>query len=476
MSQLRPYEGPNAERLVEQVRRELGPDAKIVRGETHRTGGVLGFFSKEQLRLYAEVPEDGDLPRSAQTPAAGELPRPAKLAGRVADPLTIDVFATLAEETADRNDVMSTPPAPWEINPSRARARREAVVSRPAARRDLDAPSLALVKPGLDQPAEPADFEAVLRQVAGTIEPDPEPAPQPAAQSAPSVARTGRHFRDDGRAPTGAAPEAASGTSPPEVAVVPRPAPPTAPMRPEATPGPPRPTEVRRPQPQSAASVPAASTLAPAPLAPDRTPRRPAGNGELVVALRATGLRRQDAQAVADLVSQGADLSVVLTQLFVRLAPSPAPLHPVPPHRLVIVGAADQTGRLAMDLAGECDVAPDAIVSADAMSVDERNRALILTVDASLTAPRLVRQRRAISALRPATVLGMVDAVVKPDDIWAWAEGLGGIDALALVGVNTTHSPASVLRTGIPVARLDGHPASPARWAATVADLIEVGR
>src|ERR1700722_17299470 len=126
MSQLRPYEGPNAERLVEQVRRELGPDAKIVRGETHRTGGVLGFFSKEQLRRYAEVPEDGDLPRPAPAPAASDLPRHAKLPGRVSDPLIVDVFATMAEETADRNDVMSTPPAPWEINPSRGRARREA--------------------------------------------------------------------------------------------------------------------------------------------------------------------------------------------------------------------------------------------------------------------------------------------------------------------------------------------------------------
>src|ERR1700728_2152569 len=110
MSQLRPYEGPNAERLVEQVRRELGPDAKIVRGETHRTGGVLGFFSKEQLRLYAEVPDDGELPRHAKLPEAsglreaGELPRHAKLPGRGPGPLTVDVFATLAEETADRND------------------------------------------------------------------------------------------------------------------------------------------------------------------------------------------------------------------------------------------------------------------------------------------------------------------------------------------------------------------------------------
>src|ERR1700726_4047848 len=104
MSQLRAYERPNAERLVEQVRRELGPDAKIVRGETHRTGGVLGFFSKEQLRLYAEVPEEAELPRQAQAPAARELPRHAKLPGRVPGPLTVDVFATLAEETADRND------------------------------------------------------------------------------------------------------------------------------------------------------------------------------------------------------------------------------------------------------------------------------------------------------------------------------------------------------------------------------------
>jgi hypothetical protein len=476
MSQLRPYEGPNAERLVEQVRRELGPDAKIVRGETHRTGGVLGFFSKEQLRLYAEVPEDGELPRPAQLPEAAALPRHAQLPGRMPDPLTVDVFATLADETADRNDVTSTPPAPWDSNPSRGRARRETMASRPAARREADAPSLALVKPELDRPAEPDDFEAVLRDVAGAID----------TQPAPSVAPTGLHFRDDRRAPT-VAPLAAAAppTGPPEPTPVPAhrlaapppepaagPPTPTATTRPEAAPIPPAgPPAATRPD-----AAPLSSSSAPERPHSDRMPRHTAGAGDLAVTLRAAGLRREDAEATAQLVEAGVDLSVVLTQLFVVLAPAPPPLHPALPHRLVIVGTADQTGRLAADLSAACDLPSDAIACADTMSLDERDRAVILTVDAPVTTPRLARQRRAIAALRPATVIGIVDAVVKAEDIVAWADGLGGVDALALAGVHTTHSPAAVLRTGIPVARLDGHPASPARWAATVADLVEAGR
>ncbi|HXQ62735.1 MAG TPA: hypothetical protein VN796_10400, partial [Acidimicrobiales bacterium] len=64
----------------------------------------------------------------------------------------------------------------------------------------------------------------------------------------------------------------------------------------------------------------------------------------------------------------------------------------------------------------------------------------------------------------------VVDATAKAEDVAAWAEALGGIDALALENLEATVSPASALGVGIPVARIDGQPATAARWVAAIVD------
>lgn len=50
------YEGPSLEPLLEQITREVGPDAKIVRAEKSRHGGVMGFFARERYHLTVEEP------------------------------------------------------------------------------------------------------------------------------------------------------------------------------------------------------------------------------------------------------------------------------------------------------------------------------------------------------------------------------------------------------------------------------------
>jgi len=74
--------------------------------------------------------------------------------------------------------------------------------------------------------------------------------------------------------------------------------------------------------------------------------------------------------------------------------------------------------------------------------------------------------RHVVDALEPAAVWGVVDAQRKAEDVAAWAEWLGGLDAIALDGTEETASPAAVLATGVPVGLLDGRTATPARWAA----------
>jgi hypothetical protein len=80
--------------------------------------------------------------------------------------------------------------------------------------------------------------------------------------------------------------------------------------------------------------------------------------------------------------------------------------------------------------------------------------------------------RSILDALEPTMVWGIVDAGRKPEDVTAWGERLGGIDALAIEDVAGTVSPAAVLGTGIPVGCIDAEPATARRWAAIVTERL----
>ena len=54
-------EGDDLEALLERAHAEGGPDARIVRAEKIRHGGVLGFFAKERFEVALEIPTGVDL-------------------------------------------------------------------------------------------------------------------------------------------------------------------------------------------------------------------------------------------------------------------------------------------------------------------------------------------------------------------------------------------------------------------------------
>jgi hypothetical protein len=81
---------------------------------------------------------------------------------------------------------------------------------------------------------------------------------------------------------------------------------------------------------------------------------------------------------------------------------------------------------------------------------------------------------RMLQALEPGAVWGVAGATHKSEDVAAWADGLGGMDALAMEDMASTVSPARALATGIPVACLDGQRATPALWAALIAGRLLV--
>ena len=77
--------------------------------------------------------------------------------------------------------------------------------------------------------------------------------------------------------------------------------------------------------------------------------------------------------------------------------------------------------------------------------------------------------RGALRAMRPSSVVAIVSATTKPEDVDKWVQAIGGADALALVDVRRTCTPGAVLSLGIPVLSLDGEEATPSRWAGVCA-------
>jgi hypothetical protein len=212
------------------------------------------------------------------------------------------------------------------------------------------------------------------------------------------------------------------------------------------------------------------------------------------VALRRTGLDPSVVAPVTEGLRHGAGLEALLLHALGSLPPAPA----VPRRAgslLVVVGAGAPARRLAAALAGEVGIDPtevpfcsrdggaSALVTGrllvrsaeDAAELApgwRRSRPAVVVVDAAVTGSPRSWATHLIASLRPTAVWGVVESTAKTEDIHAWAEALGGIDALALENLEATVSPASALAVGIPVARLDGQTATAARWVAAIVDRI----
>lgn len=186
---------------------------------------------------------------------------------------------------------------------------------------------------------------------------------------------------------------------------------------------------------------------------------------------------------------------LLATRLAQRLGELPAP-PPVPagvPGVIVaVVGTPDRAlataRRLADDLGGAAQLllaSPDAPAARVALIGDadeavarrlgwrRRARPTIVAVDAPVSPRRAGWAAGLLVALAPAVTWGAVPAATKPEDLAAWLDALGGLDALAVDGLDDTTTPASVLQAGVPVVRLDGRPATPLHWAALLLDRID---
>jgi hypothetical protein len=242
------------------------------------------------------------------------------------------------------------------------------------------------------------------------------------------------------------------------------------------------------------APVPAAipATIPAAIPAPVPAVARPA----VELALARLGLPEDITRAAAAAPARpGADPSAWLLNLLQRI-PTAAGLPQTPGAVVVVAGSRDAALRLARQMAHDLSLDPDSLLIA---SPGYRGQAIpahrrLTGVDGAVEARRSWRRRtrptivaveapagrscdwarRVIDALEPTMVWGAVEATRKPDDVFEWAEQLGGFDALGVSDLDGTVSPAAVLQCGIPVGLLDGQPATPLQWTALLAPRLRL--
>ena len=210
----------------------------------------------------------------------------------------------------------------------------------------------------------------------------------------------------------------------------------------------------------------------------------------MVAALHRVGLGASMVHQLSEGLRLGGDLETLLLETllleaFGGLTPPP-PLPRRAGSLLVVVGAGVPARRLGAALAGELgtdpvevpfcsrDAGAYAVVTGKLLvrSAEDaaelapgwrRSQPAVVVVDAPVAAPERSWASHLIAALRPTAVWGVVDATAKTEDTAAWVQALGGMDALALENLDATVSPAAALGLGIPVARIDGQPATAAR-------------
>jgi hypothetical protein len=172
-------------------------------------------------------------------------------------------------------------------------------------------------------------------------------------------------------------------------------------------------------------------------------------------------------------------------------AMSALPPAPAPPTRagdvLVLLGESGPTSTLAGQLAEVMRVDPARTVVAAAaaagvpaarrvrgvLDADRRARRMhvgevpnLVVVVAPTDGHDCEWTRSMVQALRPTAVWAVLDATRKPEDLARYLRLLGPVDAVAVHATGASGTPATVLELGLPVACLDGRPATPSGWAA----------
>jgi hypothetical protein len=451
-------DGPDLEELLIRAREEYGSTVRIVAADKIRTGGLGGFFSKENFQLTVELDDDGgdDAPvhaaavpvsevRAASVHASPRVPPAARVANPVFTPTVIassvpsssliDVEApsleSLAEDAAAKRPVslLDLADAISDRETYEPRIRTE----NPAAQAKKPAPITGSISAGPAVSTEGASFASIL---AGLTESVAEPA-------APTrVEHAAARYEEETDSFVAARPPIAD---------------------------------------------------------PDdrRVSMRTAGH-QAGVAVATENSRRSltDLGVPNALLPVGYDgdlLSALVTAL--RALP-PLPKPPQRPGDVFAVvgdgqGAWDAGVQLALSM-GLDERAVFLVSQSNAMarvpaarrlgSVEQieaklerwhhKSTATIVVVDAPMTPTAADWNREVLEVLEPTASWLVVPATRKTGDVAEWAKRLGPADGLVITEVAASRDPASVLCLGIPVAWLDGRPATAGAWAGLLVERL----
>lgn len=433
-------DGEDLRSLMLRVREEMGPDAKIVKAERIRTGGIAGFFAKEHYELTVEVPEP--------TRPRLRLPRvtvPTGGAGAGGGAAGIDALLDAAD-AAERADVPG--------------AEDSSVAAAPA-------PQEPVVPTGPQVSTAGQTFADVLESMRQMVGPVPEQATSAPMTYAPTTS-----------APTTSAPRQEGS----EVEVVDVTAEATradAAVR----------AELAAEQPAGAGGdraadvVPVGAPAAPEPVADG------GASGSSALALLELGVPARLLAGIADPAA-----AVPLSQLVRRFGRPPA-VDLAPGTVLVVVGPADLALRTATQMAHRAGLTPqDVVLAGDVEPAAGRGRRLVTTTAAGRLRSRVPQDvptvvalgvptdpsewaasAELLEALEPDQAWAALDARLRSAELRRWLRAVGSrraFDAVAASNAFEAQSPGTVLGLGVPVGWVDGLPANPVVWAAVLSERL----
>ena len=472
-------EGPDLPSLLEQVRAEYGPGARIVHAERIRRGGIGGFFARERYHVEVEV---GDV-RAVTAGPAGRAPAGSPGRGASSARSVLDLVDRLNQEEDAAHRRYGAPRTPVQ-----------------------DLPVQGSVAPGQSGPGAPHQRAAVTGPSWAAAWPDPSLAPaQPAAGTAgsPALSTQSASFADvlsrlqhsvsdvaEGPTPTTLLTGLAARSA--DVADPTRLGDPTRLVGPSDAPGSGRVEEAATFVPLGSAPR-AAADLADGgadrfPVRPGRPDERPAHLDEHA-ALVGRALRLG---VPAHVLEGAADPPAVYRRLlsWVESRPSAPMMAPAPGQVIAVVGELSAAMRVARTVAFELGVDPTMIhlaVPATSTGHDvpvgrllsepgdiaarrhrwrEASGSTIVVIEAALPPAARAWLTSVVSALAPTFTWAVAQASTKVADVVAWAELVGDVDAVALENVPATGDPASSLAGPLPIGLLDGRRASVSRWMA----------
>ncbi|MGH9107256.1 MAG: hypothetical protein ACRDZX_15780 [Acidimicrobiales bacterium] len=514
------FEGASLKEAVDNARSRVGPTAKLVGATRVRRGGMAGFFAREHVEVEVQVddPPGPDAPvigGHAGAASGGSAARRSGVAGGgIGGAASGGGLAGGPRISAGARPEVGARPAPRPPSPVApagwsgpgsaaggapgsaaggdplAELIDEMAESGPSSVLDLaetvnaEQTHFTLTSSPRPRPeARAREFSQVLEQIAkdaGLLEPS---APNPVELAPSGVGGVG------GVGDVGEAPRAKLAPAPvPARLLEEAPAPVPARLLEEAPAHPP----TAGPQ-SPGAGRPA--QLAPRP-APARQEMRPLGQGlplpvagharpRLEAVLQSLGFPPdacRELAPVASVADMGAELCRALERMLPPLPPTPRSassiLAVVGPRKRAMTAAreiAEDVGALAeeitlatqhdMRLQQEHVVASPETAALERRSWRWRARPSVVVVDAPVRPNGATWASGMLRALAPTFCWGVTEASRKPEDVAAWSVALGGLDALALVDLDGTTTPAAILANPVPVARLDGRPATAEAWA-----------